>query len=45
MQTVPDVCLVWQADVLNVLMVTADVLTARHVTADAMPMFLVQDMR
>jgi hypothetical protein len=45
MQTVPDVCLVWQVDVLNVLMVMADVLTVRHVTADAIPMFHVQDMQ
>jgi hypothetical protein len=45
MQTVPDVCLVWQVDVLNVLTVMADVLTVRHVTADAIPMFHVQDMQ
>jgi hypothetical protein len=45
MQTVLDVCLVWQVDVLNVLTVMADVLTVRHVTADAIPMFHVQDMQ
>lgn len=45
MQTVPDACLVWQVDALNVLMVMVDALTVRHVTADAMPMFLVQDMQ
>lgn len=45
MQTVPDACLVWQADALNVLTVTADALTVRHVTVDAMPMFHVQDMQ
>lgn len=45
MQTVPDVCLVWQADALNVLTVMVDALTVRHVTADAMQMFLVRDMQ